>query len=156
MKFHRCHTTKSFLISAVVVEIDVVLYRLDKIIPVCKSVQIVHLRFQHPPEALHRAVVVAAAYSGHALTHLCFPELVIESAAGVLEPSVAVTQRMGMVAFNRQESPFMSITWLRKGSQSIKAATIVIFSNSSVHLENGRFVVTMVLLFTSVRDDYKQ
>lgn len=33
-------------------------------------------------------------------------------------------------------------------SQSIRAATIVVFSNSSVHLENGRFVVTIVLLFS--------
>ena len=41
----------------------------------------------------------------------------------------------------------MSSTWLRKVSLSIRAATIVVFSNKSVHLENGRFVVTMVLLF---------
>ena len=42
----------------------------------------------------------------------------------------------------------MSSTWLRKVSLSIRAATIVVFSNKSVHLENGRFVVTMVLLFS--------
>ena len=42
----------------------------------------------------------------------------------------------------------MSSTWLRKVSRSIRAATIVVFSNKSVHLENGRFVVTMVLLFS--------
>ena len=38
----------------------------------------------------------------------------------------------------------MSSTWLRKVSRSIRAATIVVFSNKSVQLENGRFVVTMV------------
>lgn len=42
----------------------------------------------------------------------------------------------------------MSKTWLRKASRSIRAATIVVFSNSSVHLKSGRFVVTMVLLFS--------
>ena len=41
----------------------------------------------------------------------------------------------------------MSSTWLRNVSRSMRAATIVVFSNKSVHLENGRFVVTMVLLF---------
>lgn len=41
----------------------------------------------------------------------------------------------------------MSMTWLRKVNRSIKAATIVVFSNSSIHLEKGRFVAAMVLLF---------
>ena len=42
----------------------------------------------------------------------------------------------------------MFSTWLWNVNRSIKAATIVVFSNRSVHLENGRFVVTIVLLFS--------
>ena len=59
--------------------------------------QIVHLRFQHPPEALHRAVVNAASYSGHTLPHFCSLQLVIESFAGILKSSVTMEQRMGTV-----------------------------------------------------------
>ena len=46
----------------------------------------------------------------------------------------------------------MSRTWELKVSLSISAATMVEFSNSSVQREKGRFVVTMVLLF-SVRSE---
>ncbi len=42
----------------------------------------------------------------------------------------------------------MSSTWDWKVSLSISAATMVVFSNSSGHLEKGRFVVTMVLRFS--------
>ena len=35
--------------SAIVIEIDIVLYCPDQFILVCKSAQIVHLRFQHSP-----------------------------------------------------------------------------------------------------------
>ena len=96
MKFHRCHAIEPFLESTIVVEIDVVLYCPDQFISGRESTQIIHLRLQHPPEALHWAVVDAAAHSGHTLSHLCGPELIIENAVCVLEPSVTVKQRMGI------------------------------------------------------------
>lgn len=94
MKFHWCHAVKPLLVSAIVVEFDIVLYCPDQFIPVCKSAQIVHLGFQHSPEALHRSVINATTNSGHTLPHLCCLEFVIESSAGILEPSVAMEQRM--------------------------------------------------------------
>ena len=42
----------------------------------------------------------------------------------------------------------MSRMWERKVSRSTRAATMVVFSNSSVQREKGRFVVTMVLDFS--------
>ena len=50
--------------------------------------------FQDAPEALHRAVINAMRHAGHTLRHTCLHELVVEGAVGVLEPSVAVEQRM--------------------------------------------------------------
>ena len=38
-----------------------------------------------------------------------------------------------MADFSRKDSPFMSRTWERKVSRSTRAATIVVFSNNSVH-----------------------
>ena len=96
MKFHRCHAAKPFLESTIVVEIDIVLYCPDQFISGRESAQIIHLRFQHPPEALHRTVVNASAHSGHTLSHLCGPEFIIENAVCVLESSATVKQRMGI------------------------------------------------------------
>lgn len=42
----------------------------------------------------------------------------------------------------------MSRMWERKVSRSTRAATMVVFSNSSVQREKGKFVVTMVLDFS--------
>lgn len=45
--------------------------------------------------------------------------------------------------FSRKDAPFISRMWERKVCRSTRAAAIVVFSNSSVQREKGRFVVTM-------------
>jgi len=53
-----------------------------------------------------------------------------------------------MAALNQYKLSFIFRAWLRKVRRPFNAATIVVFSNNAVHLENGRFEVAMVLLFS--------
>ena len=94
MKFHWCHTVKSLLETSIIVKIDVVFYRMNQFISVCKSAEVVHLRLQHSPEALHWTVVDTSSDSGHTLPHFRCLKLFIESIAGVLVSSVTMEQRM--------------------------------------------------------------
>ena len=57
--------------------------------------EVVHFRFENPPEALHRAVVDAAAGPGHTLRCMDTVQLCFELPVGVLAASVTVKQRMG-------------------------------------------------------------
>ena len=57
--------------------------------------EVVHFRFENPPEALHKAVVDAAAGPGHTLRCMDTVQLCFELPVGVLIASVAVKQRMG-------------------------------------------------------------
>ena len=57
--------------------------------------EVVHFRFENPPEALHRAVVDAAAGPGHTLRCMDTVQLCFELPVGVLIAPVAVKQRMG-------------------------------------------------------------
>lgn len=57
--------------------------------------EVVHFRFENPPEALHRAVVDAAAGPGHTLRCMDTVQLCFELPVGVLVASVTVKQRMG-------------------------------------------------------------
>lgn len=64
--------------------------------------EVVHFRFENPPEALHRAVVDAAAGPGHTLRCTDTVQLCFELPVGVLVASVTVKQRMGVgVGFHR-------------------------------------------------------
>ena len=60
-----------------------------------KLPEVVHFRFENPPEALHKAVVDAAAGPGHTLRCMDTVQLCFELPVGVLIASVAVKQRMG-------------------------------------------------------------
>ena len=60
-----------------------------------KLLEVVHFRFENPPEALHRAVVDAAAGPGHTLSCMDTVQLCFELPVGVLIAPVAVKQRMG-------------------------------------------------------------
>lgn len=60
-----------------------------------KLLEVVHFRFENPPETLHRAVVDAAAGSGHTLRCMDAVQLCFELPVGVLAASVTVKQRMG-------------------------------------------------------------
>ena len=94
MKFHRCHTVKSLLETRMIVEIDVVFYCMNQFISICKFAEIVHFRFQHSPETLHRTVVNASSDSVHDLPHFSWLDFFIESLACVLISSVTMEQRM--------------------------------------------------------------
>lgn len=55
---------------------------------------IVHLTFQHSPEAFHWAIINAVCHSGHTLLHMEFLEPRVELPACILESPIAVEQRM--------------------------------------------------------------
>ena len=55
---------------------------------------IIALTLQDSPEAFHRAVVNAAANTGHTLSHPGIQQFLVEGSAGVLESTVAVEQRV--------------------------------------------------------------
>lgn len=55
---------------------------------------IIHLTFQHSPEAFYRAIINAVCHSGHALLHMVLLKPRIELLACILESPVAVEQRM--------------------------------------------------------------
>ena len=60
-----------------------------------KLPEVVHFRFENPPETLHRAVVDASAGPGHTLRCMDTVQLCFELPVGVLVASVTVKQRMG-------------------------------------------------------------
>ena len=60
-----------------------------------KLLEVVHFRFENPPEALHRAVVDAGTGPGHTLRCMDTVQLCFELPVGVLVASVTVKQRMG-------------------------------------------------------------
>ena len=94
MLFHRRQDTQIALHPPGVVVMDIVLDRLNKLPLTGELSAVIAFPLQNAPEALHRAVVNAMRHTGHTLRHACLYELVVESAVGVLEPSVAVEQRM--------------------------------------------------------------
>ena len=57
--------------------------------------EVVHFRFENPPETLHGAVVDAAAGPGHTLRCMDTVQLCFELPVGVLVASVTVKQRVG-------------------------------------------------------------
>lgn len=57
-----------------------------------KLLEVVHFRFENSPEALHRAVVDAAAGSGHTLRCMDTVQLCFELPVGVLVASVTVNR----------------------------------------------------------------
>ena len=66
----------------------------NELFSACKSMPIIALTLQDSPEAFHRAVVNAAANTGHTLCHPGIQQFLVEGSAGVLESTVAVEQRV--------------------------------------------------------------
>ena len=81
----------------------ILLDHLDKLVLAGKPSAVIAFPLQNAPEALHRTVVNTMRHTGHTLRHACLYELVVESAVGVLEPSVAMKQglcvRIGLHRF---------------------------------------------------------
>ena len=91
-EFHRCHTTKSLLISFTVVKMDVWSNRITKLIILIKMIQVVYLRFQNPPKILHRRIIQTFAWRKHALADSSFFHSLSKGAAGILSAPVTVDQ----------------------------------------------------------------
>lgn len=94
MLFHRHQDTQIALDTSRVVIANILLDHLDKLVLAGKPSAVIAFPLQNAPEALHRTVVNTMRHTGHTLRHSRLHELVVESAVGVLEPSVAVEQRM--------------------------------------------------------------
>ena len=94
MSLHGSLDEQSVLVTAVVVAVNIVFNRGNVLFLACKSMPIIALTLQDSPEAFHRAVVNAAANTGHTLRHSGIQQLLVESSAGVLESTVAVEQRV--------------------------------------------------------------
>ena len=94
MSLHGSLDEQSVLVTAVVVVVNIVFNRGNELFSACKSMPIIALTLQDSPEAFHRAVVNAAANTGHTLCHPGIQQFLVEGSAGVLESTVAVEQRM--------------------------------------------------------------
>lgn len=94
MLFHRGQHAQFTLHPSGVVIMDIGLNHLHKLPLADKPSAVIAFPLQNAPEALHGAVIDATRHAGHTLRHSRLHELVVESAVGVLEPSVAVEQRM--------------------------------------------------------------
>ena len=60
---------------------------------------VVAFSFKDTPKSLHRAVVNAAANTGHALRHTGIQQFLVEDSTGVLESTIPVEQRMRIWIF---------------------------------------------------------
>ena len=96
MSLHGSLDEQPVLVTAVVVVVNIAFNRGNELFSACKSMPIIALTLQDSPEAFHRAVVNAAANTGHTLCHPGIQQFLVEGSAGVLESTVAVEQRVCM------------------------------------------------------------
>lgn len=99
MSLHRCLDEQTVLVTAVVVVVNIAFNRGNELFSACKSMPIIALTLQDSPEAFHRAVVNAAANTGHALRHTGIQQFLVEDSTGVLESTIAVEQRVSIWIF---------------------------------------------------------
>lgn len=94
MSLHGSLDEQTVLVTAVVVVVNIAFNRGNELFSACKRMPIIALTLQDSPEAFHRAVVNAAANTGHTLCHPGIQQFLVEGSAGVLESTVAVDQRV--------------------------------------------------------------
>ena len=94
MLFHRRQNAEVPLDSVCIVVVDVVFNHLYESFPVCESLPVVAFPLQNSPEALHRAVINAFGYAGHALLHSGFFKHGVKDSIRILVSPVTVKQRM--------------------------------------------------------------
>ena len=94
MLFHRRQDAQIALDTSRVVIANILLDHLNKLVLAEEPSAVIAFPFQDAPEALHRAVINAMRHAGHTLRHARLHKLVVEGTVGVLNPSVAVEQRM--------------------------------------------------------------
>ena len=85
---HRSQYSEPSLVPFVVVVVDVVLDHRNEFFTASESLAVISLALEYSPETFHRAVVYALGYSGHALCHSGFFDLVVECSVCVLESAV--------------------------------------------------------------------
>lgn len=95
MLFKRCKDTQAALQSPGVVIDHIILDHSHQGFPAGKALGIITLTLQDAPEPLHWPVVDALANTGHTLDHAYSFQLCVKSPVCILEPPVAVEQRMG-------------------------------------------------------------
>jgi len=81
---------------------DVILDHLYKFFFTGKAFAIVALPLENAPKSLHWAVINALANAGHTLDHPSCGQLVVENLCYILEPPVAVEQRMSVWIFRHR------------------------------------------------------
>ena len=94
MSLHRSLDEQPVLVTAVVVVVNIAFNRGNELFSACKSMPIIALTLQDSPEAFHRAVVNAAANTGHTLCHPGIQQFLVEGSAGVgrvMTPVLAMT-----------------------------------------------------------------
>lgn len=94
MLFQGSQNAQIALNASGVVIADILLHHLNKDAFAGEASAVIAFPLQNAPEALHRAVVNAMRHPGHALRHPRLHKLAAKCAVGVLEPSVAMEQRM--------------------------------------------------------------
>ena len=99
MLFHWREYAKVTLYASVVVVTDVILNHVGQFLLAGESLSVVPFPLEDPPETFHRAVVDTLGYTGHTLRHTRFFQLVMERAVCVLEPPVAMEQRVRVEIF---------------------------------------------------------
>jgi len=93
---HWCHDPQLALQTPVVIVINICRYCGDQCLPAGETMAVIHFPFQDAPKAFHRSIVDAMGNPGHALLHVIGLQTHPERGAGILEPAVAVEQRMGI------------------------------------------------------------
>lgn len=99
MSLHGCLNEQTVLVTAIVVVVNIVFNRGNKLLPAGKSVAVITFTFQDSPETFHRAIVNAAADTGHTLCHSGIQKFLVKDSAGVLESTVTVEQRVSIWIF---------------------------------------------------------
>ena len=94
MLFYRSEEPQISLNSPGIVITNIRLDHFNELLFACKPSAIVALSFQNAPEALHRSVVDAAAYTRHALGHASTFQLVVKYFTCILKASVRMEQGM--------------------------------------------------------------
>lgn len=95
VELHRCHDIQTALKAAVIIEMNITYNQLHQLLSAGEFAAIVALSLEDAPKALHGAVVKTMGNARHTLFHLGFLDLLVEYGTGVLEPPVAVEERVG-------------------------------------------------------------
>lgn len=95
MLLHWSKDTQATLNPLRIVVVDITYNHLNQSLLIGKPPAIIAFPFEDAPEALHGAVINTMGYTRHTLEHSSLFQLAMKFSAGILEPPVAVEQRLG-------------------------------------------------------------